>query len=48
MRKDQTIVINISGRGDKDIFQVSQRLEDEGLFVNGRLAADAAQAVLEG
>ena len=48
MGRNQIIVITISGRGDKDIFQVSQRLEDEGLFVNGRLAADAAQAVLEG
>ena len=48
MDKDQIMIVNLSGRGDKDIFQVSQRLEDEGLFVNGRLAADAAQAVLEG
>ena len=46
--REQKFVVNLSGRGDKDIFQVSQRLEDEGLFVNGRLAADAAQAVLEG
>lgn len=46
--REQKFVVNLSGRGDKDIFQVSQRLEDEGLFVNGRLGADAAQAVMEG
>jgi tryptophan synthase beta chain len=26
MRKDQTIIVNLSGRGDKDIFSVAKHL----------------------
>ena len=44
--KEQKLIVNLSGRGDKDIFQVSQRLEADGLFTNGRLAPDAAAQLL--
>ena len=41
--KPQKFIVNLSGRGDKDIFQAADRLEAEGLFVNGRLERDSAQ-----
>lgn len=44
--KEQSFIVNLSGRGDKDIFQVSGILEAEGLFTNGRLSPDAAAALL--
>ena len=44
--KEQKLIVNLSGRGDKDIFQVSARLEEEGLFANGKLSPDAAEALL--
>ena len=45
--KEQKLIVNLSGRGDKDIFQVSARLEEEGLFMNGKLSPDAAEALLK-
>ncbi len=45
--KEQKLIVNLSGRGDKDIFTVSKILEEEGLFTNGRLADDAAQTLLK-
>lgn len=38
--KKQKLIVNLSGRGDKDIFQVAARLEKEGLMENGRLRND--------
>ena len=45
--KPQKIIVNLSGRGDKDIFQAADRLQAEGLFENGRLSPDAAKVLLE-
>ena len=45
--KPQKLIVNLSGRGDKDIFQAADRLEAEGLFENGRLSPDAAKVLLE-
>ena len=45
--KEQKLIVNLSGRGDKDIFTVSKILEEEGLFADGRLAPDAAQTLLK-
>ncbi|MDO5531326.1 tryptophan synthase subunit beta [Sutterella sp.] len=44
--REQKFVVSLSGRGDKDIFQVSKRLEEEGLFNDGRLVQDAAEQLL--
>lgn len=38
--KHQKLVVNLSGRGDKDIFQVAARLEADDLMTDGRLTAD--------
>lgn len=35
--REQKIIVNLSGRGDKDIFQVAARLEDEERTVDGVL-----------
>lgn len=35
--KEQVFIVNLSGRGDKDIFQVAERLENDGVLVDGRL-----------
>lgn len=35
--KEQKIIVNLSGRGDKDIFQVAKRLEEDGLLIDGQL-----------
>lgn len=43
--KPQKLVVNLSGRGDKDIFQVSDRLATMGLLRDGRLAPDALAAL---
>ena len=43
--KPQKIIVNLSGRGDKDIFQVAKRLEAEGLMHDGHLKADIVQAL---
>ncbi len=45
--KEQKFIVSLSGRGDKDIFQVSRRLEAEGLFTDGRLAPNAAEVLLQ-
>lgn len=41
--EEQKLIVNLSGRGDKDIFQVAARLEKEGLSVNGRLRPDVLE-----
>lgn len=38
--KEQVFVVNLSGRGDKDIFQVADRLEKDGVLQNGRIQLD--------
>lgn len=43
--KEQVFIVNLSGRGDKDIFQVAQRLEDDGVMVNKRIVADKVNEV---
>ncbi len=30
MSSDQSVLINLSGRGDKDIFSIAQHFDDEG------------------
>lgn len=35
--KEQKIIVNISGRGDKDIFTIRDRLEKDGLLKDGHL-----------
>lgn len=45
--KEQKLIVNLSGRGDKDIFTVSQILEEKGLFTEGRLDADAAHKLTD-
>lgn len=42
--KEQKLVVNLSGRGDKDIFQVAARLEADGCLKDGRLSSDALGA----
>ena len=42
-QKPQKIIVNLSGRGDKDIFQVAKRLEAEGLMHDGHLKSDIVQ-----
>lgn len=42
--KEQKLVVNLSGRGDKDIFQVAARLEADGSLKDGRLSSDALGA----
>lgn len=41
--KEQKLIVNLSGRGDKDIFQVAARLEKEGLAADGRLRPDVLE-----
>ena len=38
--RKQKLIVNLSGRGDKDIFQVAARLEKDGLMNDGRLSKD--------
>ena len=42
--KEQKLVVNLSGQGDKDIFQVAARLEADGCLKDGRLSSDALGA----
>lgn len=39
--KEQVILCNLSGRGDKDVNQVLDRFERNGLFTDGRMDRDA-------
>lgn len=41
--KEQKLIVNLSGRGDKDIFQVAARLEKDGLAADGRLRPDVLE-----
>ena len=44
--REQKIIVNLSGRGDKDIFQVAKRLEAEGLMKDGHLKNNIVQTLL--
>lgn len=44
--REQKIIVNLSGRGDKDIFQVAKRLEAEGLIKDGHLKNNIVQTLL--
>ena len=46
--KPQKLIVNLSGRGDKDIFQVAARLEKDGLTENGRLRPNALELMQAG
>ena len=39
--KPQKLIVNLSGRGDKDIFQVRERFEDDDVMHNGHLTAES-------
>ena len=39
--KPQKLIVNLSGRGDKDIFQVRERFEDDDVMYNGHLTAES-------
>ena len=43
----QKLVVNLSGRGDKDIFQVAARLEADGCMKNGSLTTDALRKYID-
>ncbi len=43
--RPQKIIVNLSGRGDKDIFQVARRLEAEGLMHDGHLKDNIVEAL---
>lgn len=43
--KEQTFIVNLSGRGDKDIFQVADRLEADGVMVDNRIIAGKVDEV---
>ena len=44
--REQKIIVNLSGRGDKDIFQDAKRLEAEGLMKDGHLKNNIVQTLL--
>lgn len=44
--REQKIIVNLSGRGDKDIFQVAKRLETESLIKDGHLKNNIVQTLL--
>ena len=39
--KPQKLIVNLSGRGDKDIFQVRERFEKDGVMPDGHLSGDS-------
>ena len=39
--KPQKLIVNLSGRGDKDIFQVRERFEEDGVMPDGHLSGDS-------
>lgn len=43
--KEQTLLVNLSGRGDKDIFQVSAYLEKAGFMKEGRIVPGMLEAL---
>ena len=45
--KPQKLLVNLSGRGDKDIFQVRERFEDDDVMHNGHLTTESLQLFRE-
>ena len=45
--REQKVIVNLSGRGDKDIFQVYDRLKAEGILTDGRLSTESLAAFQE-
>ena len=41
--KPQKLIVNLSGRGDKDIFQVRERFVEDDVMVNGHLTAESLE-----
>lgn len=39
--REQKLIVNLSGRGDKDIFQVYERFEKEGILFDGHLTKES-------
>lgn len=42
--REQKFIVNLSGRGDKDIFQVYERFEKEGIMSDGHLTRQSLKA----
>lgn len=42
-QQEQKFIVNLSGRGDKDIFQVYERFEKEGILTDGHLTKESLQ-----
>lgn len=40
-QKEQKFIVNLSGRGDKDIFQVYERFENDGILTDGHLTKES-------
>ncbi len=45
--REQKLIVNLSGRGDKDIFQVYERFEKEGIMSDGHLTRQSLKAFQE-
>ncbi len=45
--KPQKLIVNLSGRGDKDIFQVRERFEDDGVMTDGHLTTASLELFRE-
>ena len=45
--KPQKLIVNLSGRGDKDIFQVRERFEEDGVMTDGHLTTASLELFRE-
>lgn len=45
--REQKVIVNLSGRGDKDIFQVYDCLKAEGILTDGHLSTESLAAFQE-
>ena len=45
--KPQKLIVNLSGRGDKDIFQVRERFEEDGVMTDGHLTTASLEVFRE-
>ena len=45
--REQKFIVNLSGRGDKDIFQVYERFEKEGIMSDGHLTRQSLKVFQE-
>lgn len=46
-QKQQALIVNLSGRGDKDIFQVYDYFKKEGIMIDGHLTQASLVAFQE-